>query len=666
MICSAIWNAYFSGDGTMKRIMAVVVSMALAGGAIATQAQQDTATTTTTKSARKKAVAKATGPTLSSQLSEMKQAIDAQQQQMKQLADLVQSRDQKIQQLEQRLDQSQAAATQAQAKADAAVAQNAQEQQSMTGLMTDVSDLKSNYTSSALTLQETQKRIGEIESPLALHFKGITITPGGFLAAESVYRNRALGSDINTPFNSVNFPGAGQNAVSEFFGSGRQSRVSMLAEGKFSDVKLSGYVEADFLSAGITSNNNQSNSYTLRQRQAWGQAAFNNGWTLTGGQMWSLATETKKGVDNRSEALPMTIDPQYTVGFSWARQWGMRVSKNFNNRFWLAASLEDSQTTLAATGNASNFALGGPGNGGGLYNSGITNCSTATTTTPITTTTGTVNVVTAVSTTCANAANYSFNATPDLIVKAAFEPGFGHYEIFGIASRFRDRIYPCVEPLANPSLCGTSASTIGAFNDSKNGAGVGANARMTFFKELDFGLHALYGNGMGRYGTAGLPDATVTPGGRLAPLRSYQGLATLEWHTPRLDVYLNGGEEYVGKRWQADPFNPTTPGQLVGYGAPRFNVSGCYTETKPSTGTGFGFGGLSGCQANTQSLLEGTFGFWIKLRSGPKGRLQFGPQYSYVSRNAYAGTYTNSSGTFSTSPHGIENMFMTSFRYYLP
>src|SRR5713101_5916743 len=89
-----------------------------------------------------------------------------------------------------------------------------------------------------------------------------------------------------------------------------------------------------------SSNNNQSNSYTQRQRQAWGQAAFSNGWTLTGGQMLSLVAETKKGVDNRSEALPMTIDPQYTVGFSWARQFGFRVSKNFGNRFWLAASLE--------------------------------------------------------------------------------------------------------------------------------------------------------------------------------------------------------------------------------------------------------------------------------------------------------------------------------------
>ena len=339
----------------------------------------------------------------------MKQAIDAQQQQIKQLTDLVESREQKIQQLEQRLDQSQTAATQAQTKADTVAAEASEQGQTVMALKTDVTDLKSNYTNSALTLQETQKRIGDLESPLAMHFKGITITPGGFLAGESVYRNRALGADVNTPFNSVNVPGSGQNAISEFYGSGRQSRISMLAEGKFSDIKLTGYVEADFLSAGVTSNNNQSNSYTLRQRQAWGQAAFSNRWTLTGDQMWSLVAETKKGVDNRSEALPMTIDPQYTVGFSWARRWGVRVSKNFNNHFWLAASLENPQTTFAATGNVSNFALGSPGNGGGLYNGGAAAPSGAALT------------------------NYSFNATPDFIVKAAFEPGFGHYEIFGIA-----------------------------------------------------------------------------------------------------------------------------------------------------------------------------------------------------------------------------------------
>jgi hypothetical protein len=612
---------YFSGDETMKQLIAVVLSMALAGSVIAAQAQQGTAAAPTTKTARKRATPKASGPTISTQLSEMKQAIDAQQQQIKQLSDLVQSRDQKIQQLEERLDQSQTVATQAQTKADTAVAQTAEQEQTVATLKNDVTDLKSGVTNSVLNLQETQKRIGELESPLAIHFKGITITPGGFMAAESVYRNRALGADINTPFNSVSMPGSGQNSVSEFFGSGRQSRVSLLAEGKFNDTKLTGYVEADFLSAGITSNNNQSNSYSLRQRQVWGQAALSNGWSFTGGQMWSLVTETKKGVDNRTEILPMTIDPQYHVGFSWARQYGFRVAKNFNNRVWLAASLENPQTTFAARGNASNFALGGPGVSGGLYNP---------------------------------TANYSFNATPDLILKAAFEPGFGHYEIFGILSRFRDRIYPCEEPPNDPALCnGGVKSTQGAYNDSKNGAGVGANARITLFKQVDFGLHALAGNGVGRYGTSGLPDATVNPDGTLAPLRSYQGLATLEWHMPRFDVYLNGGEEYVKRHWQIDPVS----GKAVGYGSPLFDTSGCYTETLPGSGNGFGFGSLS-CNADTQSVIEGTFGFWLRLYNGPKGKLQLGPQFSYISRGAWRGTVGE--------PHGIENMALTSFRYYLP
>ncbi len=88
--------------------------------------------------------------------------------------------------------------------------------------------------------------------------------------------------------------------------------------------------------------------------------------------MWSLLTETKHGVDNRSEALPMTIDPQYTVGFSWARQFGLRVSKNFNNKVWLAVSMENAQATLTAHNNTANFLLGSAGAGGGLYNSGVT------------------------------------------------------------------------------------------------------------------------------------------------------------------------------------------------------------------------------------------------------------------------------------------------------
>src|SRR5271156_5194953 len=389
----------------MKRMMAVMLSMALAGSVVAAQAQQEAAPAKA-KSSPKKTVAKKDGPTVSDQLGEMKQAIDAQQQAIKQLTDLVQSRDQKIQQLEQRLDQSQALATQAQTNANTAVAQTAAEQQAVMALKSDVTDLKTTATSSAMTLQETQKSVKDaLENPVAIRYKGITITPGGFLAGESVYRNHATGGDA-TAFNSIFMPGSGANAVSEFYGSGRQSQINMLAEGKLANVKLSGYYEADFLGAAPTSNNNQTNSYVLRQRQAWAAAALDNGWTFTGGQMWTLLTENRKGIDNLSTARPMTIDPNYNVGFSFARQWGFRAIKNFNNHFWLAASLEDPQTTFSASNANTNFALGSGGVSAGLYDPAITAC----TPTPVNNPTPGGNPIS--TTTCTNASNYAFNAMP--------------------------------------------------------------------------------------------------------------------------------------------------------------------------------------------------------------------------------------------------------------
>ena len=64
-------------------------------------------------------------------------------------------------------------------------------------------------------------------------------------------------------------------------------------------------------------------------------------------------------------------------------------------------------------------------------------------------------------------------------------------------------------------------------------------------------------------------------------------------------------------------------------------------------------------------LIEGSAGFWFKLYDGSKekvnkGRLQFGPQFSYVTRNTWSGAGSPN------EPHGIDGMVFTSFRYYLP
>jgi archaellum component FlaC len=135
----------------MKHAMALALSFALTISVVGAQAQ------TTTSAKRKRAAAPQTDPAVTQQLADLKQALDAQQQQIKQLSDQLQGRDQKISDLEQKLDQSQSAASQASAKADAVASQSSQEAQDVSGLKTDVADLKTNNTNSALTLQETQK-----------------------------------------------------------------------------------------------------------------------------------------------------------------------------------------------------------------------------------------------------------------------------------------------------------------------------------------------------------------------------------------------------------------------------------------------------------------------------------------------------------------------------
>jgi hypothetical protein len=600
---------------------------------------------TDSQTSKPKTTRRSSSAPVSKQLEDMKDAISAQQQQIQQLQQQVSTRDQAIQQLQQQVTQAQTAAQQAQQAANAAAnSQSTASADQISALQHDVTDLKTVSGNTVNELQETQKRVSGLESPLAIHYKGITITPGGFLAAETIWRQRAEGADINTSMNAIPYPGSSQAHMSEFYGSGRQSRISLLAQGKLDTMNLTGYVETDFLGAAVTSNNNESNSYVLRQRQAWGQAALNNGWTFTGGQMWSLVTETKVGEDNRTEALPMTIDPQYTVGFSWARQYGFRVTKNISNKIWLGLSVENSQETITTHGNPNNYVVGSQGLAGGLYNSSISGCST------------TLSSSGAPLTTCTNNANYSYNPSPDFIGKLAFQPGWGHYEVFGILTDFRDRVFPG-ETLPVPTVAG-------AYNSSTWTGGGGANARWSFWqKHIDLGLHGVGGKGISRYGTAGLADATVRPNGTIAPINNYQGLLTLEYHSPKWDWYGNGGIEYDGRTAFTN-----SKGVPIGYGSLLFNNTGCGIETLPSTSFSAGFspGGLANCNADTKDIVEGTVGFWYKPYNGPKGRLQMGMQYSYLTRQAWSGIGTKLPVPAGANPSAIDNMVFTSFRYYLP
>jgi hypothetical protein len=139
-----------------------------------------------------------------------------------------------------------------------------------------------------------------------------------FVEAASLFRSRNETADIGSSFNTgIPMPNSPNYYLSEFRESAHQSRFALLAQGSVDEeTKLAGYFETDFQSAGTTSNSVQSNSYTLRLRQAYATLDKRDwGTYILGGQAWSLLTLFKEDMTPRQEDIPLVIDAQYVPGF---------------------------------------------------------------------------------------------------------------------------------------------------------------------------------------------------------------------------------------------------------------------------------------------------------------------------------------------------------------
>jgi hypothetical protein len=680
---------YINKRGQMNTHLKALTSLMLATALVAGQAQTATSGTTSTsaKATTKKKAApkKPAKPSVESQIEQLRIDMQNQIQGLKQqLAD----RDQQLQQAQQAAAAAQAAAAQAQQAAQSNQQALTENNQAVSSLQGAVTDLKTNSTSLVTTIQEDQAKVkAAIENPTALHYKGVTLTPGGFMAGETVWRNHGTAADIPTPFSAIPYENATSYHLSEFYGSARQSRLSLMTEGKVDFGTLRGYVEADFLGTGTTSNDNQSNSYLLRQRVVWAQTVLNNGFSFTGGQMWSLATAQKKGIDTISGnvATPQTIDPNYLPGFVWTRQFGFRAVKSYQ-KFAVGISMENPQliysTSLAA--DTPYAVLGSAGANGGNYNAAVSNCATAVLTANLTTGVGTP------TTTCSYLATLPFNYAPDIILKAAFDPGFGHYEVFGLGRFAHEEVYPGENTTAYlyGGVKGTGPGTpvspipkptpVGGYNNKIALGGIGGSALLPVTKTFSIGISALYGPGVGRYGDSTLPDVTANTAGEFAPIHNFSGLGTVEWNvTPRLVLYANYGGDYASRAAYAgfattptysaatNTWTTATKAAAQGYGSKLASTSACGAE-QPSgyQGSSTGYYTSGGCGLNTRDVQEITGGYWYDFYRGPKGRLRQGFQYAYAVRQSWSGAPLTGTNLFQIK--GNEGMFWTSFRYYLP
>jgi hypothetical protein len=427
---------------------------------------------------------------------------------------------------------------------------------------------------------------------------GVTITLGGFTELTGIYRSRNENADVASSWSGIPMKNTPQAHESEFGMTARQSRFSMLVEGNIDAAqKLSGYGEFDFQGAAPTANSVESNSYNPRVRVLYG-TYDNSDWGLhvLAGQNWSLLTMNKVGINPRQENVPLTIDAAYVPGFTWTRQPQLRVAKDFDDqRLWIAASLENPQTTFSSP-----------------------------------TTTTTIDGQTVTSTLpggsgFAPTVNYSDNIAPDLIAKVAYDPGWGHYEAYGILRVMSDRV----------SFVG------GGSNNNSIAGGGGAGMILPLIPgKLDFQGSFLAGVGIGRYGSAQLPDATVGPNGQVTPLPEVQALIGLVGHpTPSVDIYGYAGTEQIeAKSW-------TVNGKNFGYGNPNFSNAGCSIELSTAT-----------CTADTSGVTQGTIGGWWRFAQGNFGTAEVGASYSYTKRTIFPG--------IGGAPSTDENVVMFSFRYF--
>jgi hypothetical protein len=463
---------------------------------------------------------------------------------------------------------------------------------------------------------------GEAGYPDRFYFKGITITPGGYFAADSVWRSRWLGNDIAISYNSIPFGNVPSANTSEFRFSARTSRPSLRVDADVNPTThLTGYVEIDFLGAAQTANSNQTNSYNPRVRHLYSTLDLNDyGLHFLAGQTWNLAVTNAAGIRPETVLAPSVVNSQNTVGFIYPRQPQLRVTKDLGD-FTVAFSAEAAATTWQALGTPTYGTSGviSPGGAAGV---------------PVTT-------ATPASGGLFNSANsYSFNSIPDLITKAAYDTTLVdrhvHVEGFGLLRQFIDREY-----WGNHSVWG--------------GGGGGSVAVEAIPKLLDLQAEGLVGSGVGRYGAGNLPDATTSLTG--APLPAHERIvlvgATLH-ATPATDFYAYAGGEFQGSQSQFGVFGKTL--FVSGLGNYLYNNLGCEIEPPSAYGATNPASLNTTCTGETKDVREITGGVWHTFYKGDFGKLRVGVQYQYAQRDGFAG--------IGGSPKGVENSVYTSIRYY--
>lgn len=361
------------------------------------------------------------------------------------------------------------------------------------------------------------------ENQPSLSFKigGADFTPVGFLDFTTVYRSTNVGSGIGTSFGSIPFNGSSPaGSLSETRFSAQNSRIGLRVDAAPSEnLKLTGYIEADFLGNAPGNLEVTSHSDTLRMRLYWADVHYGK-WEFLGGQSWSMMTPNRKGISPMPSDLFYTqnMDTNYQVGLVWLRTPGVRVVYHANENWALGFALEDPEQF---TGGLVTFPAG--------FNASQVDDVGGNAKTP--------------------------NVAPDVIAKIAYDTNLGshafHIEASGLYRVFR-----------------LNTATTNA-NVTRSGGGGSVNVNFEVVKNLRLVGTSFWSDGGGRYIFGLGPDFVVkadAAGNFIpSPLHSGAGIGGFEYQfIPQTMLYGYYGTAYFGRNFEQVTAGP--PPSFIGYG----------------------------------------------------------------------------------------------------
>lgn len=304
----------------------------------------------------------------------------------------------------------------------------------------------------------------------------------GYAAMNTVWRSSSSGGNIATNFANLPFDNTVPGDTSEFRVSSQTTRLALRVDTALKSSNAAGYFEMDFGGAPNAGNVAVTLSgYTFRIRQAW----FDWGrgkWELTGGQLFSLMTPTKKDILPWPGDVATThvLDFNYVAGLVWGRYPQFRVVYHASKQAAFGFSAENPEQQV---GNNVVFPSALSGILPTQYNTGSNELSVP-------------------------------NMTPDFVVKGSFDGKSDravHFDVGAVMRTFR-------------SWNGAQVSG----KDYSFGSGVGANFNVNVLKGTRLVLDGFASDGGGRYIGGLAPDVIVKANGSISPIHSYSWVSGFE------------------------------------------------------------------------------------------------------------------------------------------